>query len=213
MGTRFRARRSCWVRVPRCPAGRLPPPWAEQEWQGRSFSRCRMAEAPGGRASGEEPASLLFCPQDGAGRGQGPPGSEAHLQASTLSSTVPASRGPRASACHPAASCKFGTPESSPQRPSQAPGCLLHGACQNRVSGGLSEASVTKGKKGQVHDSFTPESSSHRQPEAQGGFLWPRHKSLASGVSHRQAVRGFKAKAALGAGAVHCKWVSPPASP
>lgn len=124
----------------------------------------------------------------------------------------PGLEGPQDLCLPPCSVLQARRPESSPRRPGRAPGCSFHGACRDRVSGGLSEASVTAGKKGQVHDSFTPESTSHHQLEVQSGFLWLRYKSLESRVSHRQAVRGFKAKMALGARAIRCKWASPPAS-
>ena len=124
----------------------------------------------------------------------------------------PGLEGPQDLCLPPCSVLQARRPESSPRRPGRAPSCSFHGACRDRVSGGLSEASVTAGKKGQVHDSFTPESTSHHQLEVQSGFLWLRYKSLESRVSHRQAVRGFKAKMALGARAIRCKWASPPAS-
>lgn len=65
------------------------------------------------------------CPRRAARPpGRALPGSEAHLQAPTLSSTIPALRGSRASVCHPVRPAGLGAPESLPSEAWPSPRLL-----------------------------------------------------------------------------------------
>lgn len=99
--------------------------------------------------------------------------------------------------CHPAVSCRLeaGPPLGGLAKPQAAR--FMGPAEPVSPTVACLEASVTAGKKGfMIHSLLSPVPTTNRKLKS--GFLWRKYKSVASSVSHRQAVRGFKAKAALG---------------